>query len=122
MRLILRRWDRLLGLDGVWCRNPNAQFNSVSNAFIGLSFPSGSDTYFGWVRVAIDNAAGTFVIKDWAYNDLTEPPATGVTQAITGPGIQAGDTGDGFVPEPGTLGLLAAGAAGLGLRAAGTAA
>jgi hypothetical protein len=97
--------------------NPNAEFNSVSNAFIGLSFPSGSDTYFGWVRVAIDNAAGTFVIKDWAYNDLTEPPATGVTQAITGPGIQAGDTGDGFVPEPGTLGLLAAGAVGVaGLR------
>lgn len=93
--------------------NPNAQFNNVENAFIGLSFPSGSDTYFGWVRVAINNAAGTFVIKDWAFNDLSAAAATSDQQAVLGPGIQAGDTGDGFVPEPGSLGLLAAGAAGL---------
>ena len=96
--------------------NPNAEFKNVSDAFIGLSFPSGSDTYFGWVRVAVNNAAGTFLIKDWAYNDLTSPPAA-LTQAVIGPGILAGDTGDGFVPEPGTLGLLAAGAAGvIGMR------
>jgi hypothetical protein len=92
--------------------NPNAQFNNVENAFIGLSFPSGSDTYFGWVRVAINQSAGTFVIKDWAFNNLI-PEVSGEQQAVLGPGIQAGDTGDGFVPEPGTLGLLAAGAAGL---------
>jgi len=92
--------------------NPQAQFNNVENAFVGFSFPSGTDTYFGWVRVAVDNAAGTFVIKDWAFNNLI-PEASGDQQAVLGPGIQAGDTGDGFVPEPGTLGLLAAGAAGL---------
>lgn len=93
--------------------NPNAQFNNVSNAFIGLSFPSSTDTYFGWVRVAINNAAGSFVIKDWAFNDLSAAAVTGGQQSVLGPGIQAGDTGDGFVPEPGTLGMLAAGAAGL---------
>jgi hypothetical protein len=93
--------------------NPAAEFNSVENAFIGLSFPSGPTTYLGWVRVAINNAAGTFLIKDWAYNDQTETPVATATQALTSTGILAGDTGDGFVPEPSTLGLLAVGAAGL---------
>ncbi|TWT77115.1 PEP-CTERM motif protein [Posidoniimonas polymericola] len=76
--------------------NPDAQFNNATDAYIGLSFPSGPDTYYGWIRVTIDNAAGTFVVNDWAYN------------TVSGAGIAAGQT-----PEPGTLGLLAAGAAGL---------
>ncbi len=76
--------------------NPNAQFNNAVDGYIGLSFPTGPNTYYGWVRVDINNAAGTFVIKDWAYEDSGA--------AIT---IAA-------VPEPSSLGLLALGAAGLG--------
>jgi len=76
--------------------NPSAQFNSVTDAYIGLSFPSGANLFYGWVRVDINNAAGTFVVKDWAYEDSGA--------AIT---IAA-------VPEPASLGLLALGAAGLG--------
>ncbi|QDU89415.1 PEP-CTERM motif protein [Pirellulimonas nuda] len=80
--------------------NPNAEFNSVSGAYIGLSFPIGGNApqfaHYGWVRVSIDNAAGTFVINDWAYDD------------VPGQGILAGQ-----VPEPGSLGLLAAGALGV---------
>lgn len=76
--------------------NPDAQFNNATDAYLGLSFPSGGDTFYGWIRVTIDNAAGTFVVNDWAYN------------TVAGEGILAGAT-----PEPGTLGLLAAGAAGL---------
>lgn len=78
--------------------NPNAQFNNATDAYIGLSFPSGANTYFGWVRVDIKNSAGTFLIKDWAY------------ESQSGVGIRAGD---GLVPEPSTLGLLACGAAGI---------
>lgn len=78
--------------------NPNAQFNNVTNRYLGLSFPSGANLYYGWIRVDVNNAAGTFVIKDWAY------------QATSRQGILAGE-----VPEPGTLGLLAAG--GLGVAA-----
>lgn len=48
--------------------NPNAQFKSVANAFLGLAFPIAGDLHYGWVRVSIDNSAGTFVIHDWAYN------------------------------------------------------
>jgi len=77
--------------------NPAAQFNNVSNAFLGLSFASGANVFHAWVRVSINNAAGTFIVHDWAYEN-------------TGAGIQAG-----AVPAPGALGLLAIGASGLGL-------
>lgn len=76
--------------------NPNAQFNSANPGLIGLSFPAGPDTYYGWIRVQINNASGTFNVVDWAYED--QP----------GVGILAG-----VVPEPSALGLLAAGAIGL---------
>jgi hypothetical protein len=93
--------------------NPNAEFNNVSNAFIGLSFPVGDKLLYGWLRVAIDNANKSFLIKDWAYNDGNVAALAGTVTD----GILAGDTGDGYVPEPGTLGMLAAGAAGvIGLR------
>lgn len=77
--------------------NPNAQFNTASSSFLGLSFAGASGTLYGWVRVSVNNAAGTFVVHDWAYDS-------------TGAGIAAG-----AIPAPGTLGLLAVGASGLGL-------
>jgi len=77
--------------------NPNAQFRNASNAFLGLSFASGSNTFYGWVRVSVNNAAGTFTVHDWAYEN-------------SGAGIAAG-----AIPAPGALGLFAAGASGLGL-------
>lgn len=80
--------------------NPNDEFEDISNAFIGLSFPDFGPTYFGWIRVDIDRVNKVFLVKDWAYDD-------------SGAAILAGDTGNGFVPEPGTLGLLAAGSAGV---------
>lgn len=76
--------------------NPNAQFNTATDAYIGLAFPINAVTHYGWIRVDIDNAAGTFVIKDWAYDD------------VAGQGIEAG-----AVPEPGALSLLAVGASGV---------
>ncbi|MEO0529615.1 MAG: PEP-CTERM sorting domain-containing protein [Planctomycetota bacterium] len=79
-----------------YANNPDSQFDNVDGAFIGLEFPINATSHFGWVRVSIDNAAGTFVINDWAYN------------ATPGEGLLAGQ-----IPEPGTLGLLAAGAAGV---------
>jgi hypothetical protein len=76
--------------------NPLAEFNNVTDAYIGLSFPTGGNTHYGWIRVDVNNAANTFVVKDWAY------------ESVPGAGIRAG-----HIPEPGTLGLLAAGATGL---------
>ena len=83
-----------------YANNPDSQFDSASGAFIGLEFPINATSHFGWVRVDIDNAAGTFNIVDWAY------------ESTPGVGIEAG-----AIPEPGSLALLAAGAAGVaGLR------
>lgn len=79
-----------------YANNPDSQFDNANGAFIGLDFPIAGQTHFGWVRVTIDNAAGTFVINDWAYNATPGAPI---------------DTGQ--VPEPGSLALLAAGAFGL---------
>jgi hypothetical protein len=76
--------------------NQNAQFNNASNAYLGLSFASGANLYYGWVRVSVNQAAGTFIVHDWAYEN-------------SGAGIAAG-----AVPAPGALGLFAAGASGLG--------
>jgi hypothetical protein len=51
-------------------RNPNAQFNNVANAYLGLGFPINNQNHFGWIRVSINQAAGTFVIHDWAYESV----------------------------------------------------
>jgi hypothetical protein len=62
--------------------NPNAQFNNVTNAYIGFSFPLGPvNTYNAWVRVDVNNAAGTFIIHDWAYENT---PGTGIIAGYRG--------------------------------------
>jgi hypothetical protein len=77
--------------------NPNAQFNSASGKFIGLQFPSGTNNYNAWVRVNVNNTGGSFSVVDWAYENV---PGVGIVTGV--------------VPEPvSSLGLLAAGAAGV---------
>lgn len=67
--------------------NPSSEFDSVEDAFIGFSFsifPEGAETpneHYGWARVTIENAAGVFVLHDFAY------------ESQPGVGILAGDTG-----------------------------
>lgn len=51
--------------------NPNAEFNDVVGGYIGVRFPINSFPHYGWIRVSVDNAAGTFVIHDFAYNSST---------------------------------------------------
>ncbi|MFM7481024.1 MAG: hypothetical protein ACKO4V_07865 [Planctomycetota bacterium] len=77
--------------------NPSAQFNNASNKYLGFSFASGSNLFYGWARVSVNQAGGSFIVHDWAYEN-------------SGGGIVAG-----AVPAPGALGLLAVGASGLGL-------
>ena len=133
--------------------NPNGQFNNVTDAYLGFAFPIGpTNLYYGWVRVDVNNAAGTLFIKDWAYEDQT---GVGISAGAGRPVDILGDfNGDlkvdgadfltwqrqfgtvtnqsdlvdwkanygqsgasipaiGVVPEPGALGLLAAGALGV---------
>ncbi|WP_218932036.1 PEP-CTERM sorting domain-containing protein [Adhaeretor mobilis] len=145
--------DQFVGSLAYGTVNPNAEFASITDGYLGFAFPIGpDDLYYAWMRIDVDNAAGTLTIKDWAFEDQT------------GVGIVVGDSGApaylsdfdedsdvdgedflvwqrdfgmpyngsnladwqleygsgsssqpavGSVPEPGTLGLLAAGAGGL---------
>jgi hypothetical protein len=146
--------------------NPHAEFNDVLNAYIGLAFPIGGFNHFGWVRVSINNAAGTFVVHDWAYESERGVPirtgqlplvgdynsdnvvdaadytvwrdtlgstadlrangdGAGASQGVIDQGdylvwknafgttVGEGQAASTAVPEPVTLGLLAAGALGL---------
>jgi hypothetical protein len=55
--------------------NPNAQFKNAVNKYIGFAFPIGpTDLYYAWMRVSIDNAAGTFTVHDWAWENETGSP------------------------------------------------
>jgi hypothetical protein len=73
------------------------------DGFLGFQFNDGGSTKYGWVRVSIPEITGTnayrFTVHDWAYE-------SDASAAI----------GAGVVPEPTSLGLLAAGAAGLLMR------
>lgn len=52
--------------------NPDAQFNDAQGVYIGLRFAINTFPHYGWVRVSIDNQAGTLIIHDWAYNASTQ--------------------------------------------------
>jgi hypothetical protein len=76
----------------------NSQWLSPGTAFIGFRFDGGSGLQYGWARITTDGAPGnTFTLVDFAWADL-------------GTQIAAGQTA---IPEPGSLALLAVGAAGL---------
>jgi hypothetical protein len=60
------------------------KFKSVTDKYIGLRLKVGADYYYGWVRVDVDIANYTFVVKDFAYNsDMNTTIKTG---QITGTG------------------------------------
>jgi hypothetical protein len=142
-------------------RNPNAQFNNVTDGFLGLSFPINATLHYGWVRLEINNAQGRLRVRDWAYNDTPGEPilaGAGIDSDFNDDGLvnaadytlwrdslgvvatvpedanrngvvdqidytlwavnyggEIGSGGGGPIPEPATLGLLAAGVAGLSL-------
>lgn len=75
--------------------NPNAEFVNVENAYIGFRFMTNIQPdweqripHFGWARVSIDNAAGTFTLHEWAYESVAETPI------LTGDRGAAGDFND----------------------------
>lgn len=158
--------------------HPSSQFDDIQNAYIGFSFPdiptqpppppAERPLHYAWVRVSVDNQAGTFTVHDWAYES---EPGVGITTGDKGDagdfnddnvvnladytlwrdnldsdfilGGHGDENGDSFnivdeddytiwvanfghdssppaavglpVPEPGALGLLAAGSLGLGI-------
>ncbi len=74
----------------------------VGRGFIGFKFNNGKGDQYGWVRIQARPYIGHhFVLYDYAYADPGEP-------------IKAGQkSSNKMVPDQGSLGLLALGAAGL---------
>jgi hypothetical protein len=77
----------------------NSQWLGAGTGFIAFKFNGGSGIEYGWARVTMDGAPNnSFTLVDYAWGDI-------------GDAITAGQTTS--VPEPGSLGLLALGGAGL---------
>jgi hypothetical protein len=75
---------------------PNSQWASITTGFMGFKFNIGNGVQYGWARISMDGPnVNTFTLIDYAYADPGETLVAGQ------------------VPEPGSLGLLALGAAGL---------
>lgn len=56
---------------------PHGQFDNAANKYIGFAFPVGpTDLYYAWMRVTTNQAAGTFVIHDWAWESEAGVPIT----------------------------------------------
>jgi hypothetical protein len=77
---------------------PNFLWNGRTG-YLGFEFGSKGKDYFGWAKVSASLFAKSAHVTECAYN------------TVPGQGIVAGE--DSAVPEPGTLLLLALGAAGL---------
>jgi hypothetical protein len=78
----------------------NSEFaNAGPNQFVGFRFNNGSGVQYGWARLTMDgsSAGNSFTLVDYAWGDVGDSITAGQTQ----------------VPEPGSLGLLALGGAGL---------
>ncbi len=75
---------------------PNSQFLNPGIGYLGFRFDLGAGTQYGWARVNMDGTpTNTYTLVDYAYAGLGESIFVGQ------------------VPEPGSLGMLAIGAAGL---------
>jgi hypothetical protein len=88
---------------GVWCAAADAGPDCANPGFAGVRFErSAATSHFAWIRLRVTNDADDRPVRitaiDWAYE--SEPEAA----------IAAG-AGAASVPEPGSLALLAGGAA-----------
>lgn len=83
------------------CRGKLPDWTAGETGFFGFSFTSGSDTFYGWGEMMLNNVSGTnngygFQITRAYYDNAAGTPIS-----------------VGAVPEPSSIALLAIGAGGL---------
>lgn len=59
---------------GNWCNQ--------TDKYLGLRFTVGANTYYGWARLTVNAATNSWVIKDYAYNDVAGAPILAGQTAI----------------------------------------
>ena len=79
----------------------NSQWVNPGQGYIGFKFTDAAGQEYGWASVTVNgaNASNTFTLNSYAYTTAGEVITAGQTSLA--------------VPEPGSLGLLAVGGAGL---------
>jgi hypothetical protein len=85
------------------------QFDSGDFGFIGFKFNNGSGDQYGWVRLKFGYRNGDFWLVDYAYADPGEPIRAGQSSSNE----MVPEENEDVVPQEGSLGALALGAAGL---------
>jgi hypothetical protein len=97
----------ILGKEGL-CGG--GQFNGNGIGFIGFKFNNGSGDQYGWVRIQTrEDSHHPFILRDYAYGDVGDRIRAGQTSSTEMVPEESNDT----VPQEGSLGALALGAAGL---------
>jgi len=86
------------------------QFDPGDVGFIGFKFNNGSGDQYGWVRIHMATGIDhDFWLVDYAYADRGEPIRAGQMSSNE----MVPEESDDIIPEEGSLGALALGAAGL---------
>jgi hypothetical protein len=100
--------------------HPNVKFGEPGTGYIGFTFDSGNGPQYGWARIKTDGRPRyRFILLDYAWADPGESIRTGQKQSGADPGESLQTTQKpssaqtATVPDRGSLGLLALGAAGL---------
>ena len=79
--------------------NPEADWNNVDGGFLGLIFDDADDNlFFAWLRISIDNAAGTFFVDESFAS--TNPNGVLAGEVSDNFIIEGDYNGDGFVSQP----------------------
>jgi hypothetical protein len=89
--------------------NCSGQFHRGEIGFVGFKFNNGNGDQYGWVRIQMGRPLAVFSLVDYAYADPGEPIRAGQTSSDK----MVPEESNEVVPEEGSLGALALGAAGL---------
>jgi hypothetical protein len=95
----------VLGAEG------NGQFNG-GIGYVGFKFNNGSGDQYGWVRIQTLGPRGIshpFILRDYAYGDVGDRVRAGQISSNE----MAPEENEDVIPQEGSLGALALGAAGL---------
>jgi hypothetical protein len=87
----------------------SGQFHRGEIGFIGFKFNSGRGDQYGWVRIQMGRPFAVFSLVDYAYAD----PGESIRAGQMSSGEMVPEESNEVVPEEGSLGALALGAAGL---------